>query len=719
MSGRAELSIDEVLRRVQQYAPGADTQLVAEAYLYAAMHHRGQIRKNGEDYLIHPLNVALILSDIRMDVETIAVGLLHDTLEDTEASVEDIAKRFGPTVAEMVEGVTKLSKLAYRGKLEEQAENFRKLVLAFGKDIRVIIVKCADRLHNMRTLQFQRADKQVRIARETLDIYAPLTHRLGLELMKRELEDLSFRYLHPAEYQELETALELDAETRERYVAETKALISETLVSRGLNCIVTGRVKHLYSIWKKLQRTEKGLGDLHDLLAFRVMVTERDSCYVGLGFVHSAFFPVATRMKDYIAMPKANGYQSLHTTVVGPDGRDIEIQFRTEAMDRVADTGIAAHWRYKNGRLSVSNAELEELARLRGFIQMARDIEDPSDFLDAARSDLSATIHVFTPAKDVVLLPEGSSALDFAYHVHSEVGNHASGVKVNGRLVPFRTLVKTGDNVEVLTREDAHPTRDWLEWAHSHRALEKIRKRLRESLSDKAVALGRDILDGALRKQGSSLKRVLSDRELAGRLKDAGYEDVDELAGKLLAGSVGPTEAGRILLPQPIEPLPAPSAFQSLLQRVRRPAENAILVSGQTDILVDYARCCRPMKGESIIGYITRGRGLSVHKEECTQLRGLDAERFISVTWDAQSRTLHQGLLHLVLEDRPGMLAAITGVCSTAKINLWRANVRQDEDDRAICDLGVSVYDIGELDGLVKKLKSVRGVVAVERAAAL
>ena len=719
MSGRAELSIDEVLRRVQQYAPGADTQLVAEAYLYAAMHHRGQIRKNGEDYLIHPLNVALILSDIRMDVETIAVGLLHDTLEDTEASVEDIAKRFGPTVAEMVEGVTKLSKLAYRGKLEEQAENFRKLVLAFGKDIRVIIVKCADRLHNMRTLQFQRADKQVRIARETLDIYAPLTHRLGLELMKRELEDLSFRYLHPAEYQELETALELDAETRERYVAETKALISETLVSRGLNCIVTGRVKHLYSIWKKLQRTEKGLGDLHDLLAFRVMVTERDSCYVGLGFVHSAFFPVATRMKDYIAMPKANGYQSLHTTVVGPDGRDIEIQFRTEAMDRVADTGIAAHWRYKNGRLSVSNAELEELARLRGFIQMARDIEDPSDFLDAARSDLSATIHVFTPAKDVVLLPEGSSALDFAYHVHSEVGNHASGVKVNGRLVPFRTLVKTGDNVEVLTREDAHPTRDWLEWAHSHRALEKIRKRLRESLSDKAVALGRDILDGALRKQGSSLKRVLSDRELAGRLKDAGYEDVDELAGKLLAGSVGPTEAGRILLPQPIEPPPPPSAFQSLLQRVRRPAENAILVSGQTDILVDYARCCRPMKGESIIGYITRGRGLSVHKEECTQLRGLDAERFISVTWDAQSRTLHQGLLHLVLEDRPGMLAAITGVCSTAKINLWRANVRQDEDDRAICDLGVSVYDIGELDGLVKKLKSVRGVVAVERAAAL
>jgi GTP diphosphokinase / guanosine-3',5'-bis(diphosphate) 3'-diphosphatase len=719
VNGRAELSIDDVVSRVQEYAPGADSQLVAEAYLYAAMHHRGQVRKNGEDYLVHPLNVAMILAEIRMDVETIAVGLLHDTIEDTTATAEDIQSRFGPTVAEMVEGVTKLSKLAYRGKVEEQAENFRKLVLAFGKDIRVIIVKCADRLHNMRTLQFQRPDKQILIARETLDIYAPLTHRLGLELMKRELEDLSFRYLHPAEYLELEAALDQDAESRDRYVCETIAVLSETLTSRGLKCLVTGRVKHHYSIWKKLQRTGKGVGELHDLLAFRVMVAERDNCYVGLGFVHSAFFPVATRMKDYIAMPKANGYQSLHTTVVGPDGRDVEIQFRTEAMDRVADTGIAAHWRYKNGRLSVTNSELEELARLRGFIQMARDIEDPADFLDAARSDLSATIHVFTPNKDVILLPEGSSALDFAYHVHTEVGNRAVGVKVNGRLLPFRTLVKTGDTVEVMTRNDAHPTRDWLEWAHSHRALEKIRKRLRESLSDKAVALGRDILDGALRKNGSSLKRVLADRELTGRLKAAGYADVDELATKLLAGSVGPTEAGRILLPQPETPPPPPNALQSLLQRVRRQTENAIVVSGQTDILVDYARCCRPMKGEPIIGYITRGRGLSVHKEQCTQLRGLDAERFIPVSWDNQARTLHQGLLHLVLEDRPGMLAAITGVCSTAKINLWKADVRQDEDDRAVCDLGVSVYDIGELDGLVRKLKSVRGVVAVERAAAL
>jgi GTP pyrophosphokinase len=424
-------------------------------------------------------------------------------------------------------------------------------------------------------------------------------------------------------------------------------------------------------------------------------------------------------MKDYIAVPKPNGYQSLHTTVIGPDGREIEIQFRTEAMDRVADTGIAAHWRYKNGRLSVSNAQLAELARLRGFIQMARDIEDPADFLDAARSDLSATIHVFTPNKDVILLPEGSSALDFAYHVHTEVGNHTSGVKVNGRLVPLRTVVKTGDTVEVLTRSEAHPSRDWLEWAHSHRALEKIRKRLRESLSDKAVALGRDILDGALRKHGSNLKRVLADKGLAGRLEAAGYADVDQLAEKLLAGSVSPTEAGRILLPQPEPPPAPPNAFQSLLQRVRRQTENAIVVSGQTDILVDYARCCRPMKGEPIVGYITRGRGLSVHKEECPQLRGLDADRFVPVSWDAQSRTLHQGLLHLVLEDRPGMLAAITGVCSTAKINLWKANVRQDEDDRAVCDLGVSVHDIGELDGLVKKLKGVRGVVAVERAAAV
>ncbi|MSQ01082.1 MAG: bifunctional (p)ppGpp synthetase/guanosine-3',5'-bis(diphosphate) 3'-pyrophosphohydrolase [Myxococcales bacterium] len=717
IGAEAAVTMERVLATVQAYAPGADTQLLTDAYLYAAFHHRGQMRKNGEDYLVHPINVAWILTELRMDIDTIAVGLLHDTVEDTQATVEDIRERFGNSVAEMVEGVTKLSKLAYRGKLEEQAENFRKLVLAFGKDIRVIIVKCADRLHNMRTLQYQRPDKRERIAQETLDIYAPLTHRLGLELMKRELEDLSFRYLHPDDYDQLAAAIQLDAKEREAYVAVTRALIQETLSARGMECRVTGRVKHIHSIWKKLRRTGKDLSELYDLLAFRVIVPERDACYVALGFMHAAFLPVATRMKDYIAMPKQNGYQSLHTTVVGPDGREVEIQFRTEAMDRVADTGIAAHWRYKNGRLSVSNGELAELARLRGFIDMARDIEDPADFLEAARSDLSATIHVFTPRKDVILLPEGSSALDFAYHVHTEVGNRAAGVKVNGRLVPFRTLVKTGDTVEVMTKTDAHPSRDWLDWAHSHRALEKIRKRLRESLADQAIALGREILDGALRRAGSSLKRVAGDKEAATRLDEAGFADLDELAEKVFAGGVSQTEAVRILAPPPDGPVPQPSALQALIQRVRKQSENAIVVSGETDILVDYARCCRPMKGEPILGYITRGRGLSVHKSACPSVKGLDAERFVQVSWDAQSKTLHQGLLHLVLEDRPGMLAAITGVCSTAKINLWKADVRQDEDHRAICDLGISVYDIGELDGLVKKLRGVRGVVAVERAA--
>ncbi len=713
----AGVTIEEVLRCVQGYAPGADTQVITEAYLYAAFHHRGQVRKNGEDYLVHPINVAMILAELRMDVDTIAVGLLHDTVEDTQATVEEIADRFGSAVGEMVEGVTKLSKLTYKGKLEEQAENFRKLVLAFGKDIRVIIVKCADRLHNMSTLQHQRPDKQVRIARETLDIYAPLTHRLGLELMKRELEDLCFRYLHPEAYAELEAAIQLDEAQRESYVTATRQLIEETLHSRGMECKVSGRVKHLYSIWKKLQRTGKDLTELYDLLAFRVIVPERDTCYVALGFIHAAFLPVATRMKDYIAMPKSNGYQSLHTTVVGPDGREIEIQFRTEAMDRVADTGIAAHWRYKNGRLSVSNAELAELARLRGFIQMAREIEDPADFMEAARSDLSASIHVFTPRKDVILLPEGSSALDFAYHVHTEVGNHAVGVKVNGRLVPFRTLVKTGDTVEVMTRGEARPSREWLEWAHSHRALEKIRKSLRESLSEKAVELGREILENALRKSGSSLKKVSADKEAMQRLTDAGFKDLDQLAERLVAGNPSPTEALRILVPQPEAPPAPPSAFQALIQRVRKQTDNTIIVSGESDILVDYARCCRPMKGEPIVGYITRGRGLSVHKAECASVKGLDADRLLQVSWDAQSKTLHQGLLRLVLEDRPGMLAAITGVCSTAKINLWKADVRQDEDDRAVCDLGVSVHDVGELDGLVKRLRSVRGVVAVERAA--
>jgi len=710
------ITIADIVRRVGEYAPGADTGLIEQSYMAAAFWHRGQTRKNGEDYLVHPLNVAHILAELHMDVETIATGMLHDTLEDTAATPADIEKEFGKTVLDMVEGVTKLSKLSYKGKLEEQAENFRKLVLAFGKDIRVIIVKCADRLHNMRTLQHQRPEKQRKIAQETLDIYAPLTHRLGLETVKRELEDLSFHYLWPEEHARLAEALGLDAPEREAYVAQTRQLLMETLGSRGMQCEISGRVKHLYSIWRKLQRTGKDLSELYDLLAFRVTVPERESCYVALGFVHAAFMPVATRMKDYIAVPKNNGYQSLHTTVVGPDGREIEIQIRTAAMHRVAETGIAAHWRYKNGRLAVTNNELAEAARLRGFIQMARDIEDPSDFLEAARSDLSASIHVFTPNKDIVMLPEGSTALDFAYHVHTEVGNHTVGVKVNGRLVPLRSPVKTGDTVEVVTRPDARPSREWLTWAHSHRALEKIRKKLREESSDRAVELGREILENALKKQQQSLKKVLADKDVVDRMEAAGYVKFEQLAERVVAGSVSPTDALRILVPPLEAPAPTPNAFQSLLQKVRKPADSAIVVSGETDILVDYARCCRPMKGENIVGYITRGRGLSIHKAECASVKGLDSDRFVPVSWDAAAKTLHQSLLHLVLEDRPGMLAAITSVCSSLKINLWKADVRMDDDDRAVCDLGVSVHDINELEGLVRKLKAVRGVVAIDRA---
>jgi GTP pyrophosphokinase len=709
------LTIHAVVERVQSYAPGADTALVTDAYRYAEEHHRGQLRKNGEAYIVHPLNVAAVLAELRMDVETIAVGLLHDTIEDTGVSKEEIGQRFGPTVAEMVDGVTKLSRLAYRGKVEEQAENFRKLVLAFGRDIRVVIVKCADRLHNMRTLEHHRPEKQKIIARETMEIYAPLVHRLGLEILKVELEDLSFRFLYPEEFQRLRSAIAIDAAERDAYVAETTGLIKETLQSRGLVAEVYGRMKHLWSTHRKLERTGKDLSEIHDLLAFRVVVPDRDQCYVALGFLHAAFLPVSERLKDFIAVPKSNGYQSLHTTVIGPQGREIEIQVRTPAMHRVAETGIAAHWRYKAGRLAVSNSELAEAARLRGFVQMAREIEDPADFIEAARSDLGASIHVFTPRKDVILLPEGSTALDFAYHVHTEVGNRCSGVKVNGRMVPLRTSVKTGDTVEVITRLDAHPTREWLDWAKSHRALEKIRKRLKEQLADRGVMLGREIIDGGLRKLGSGLRKVQQDKGFAERLKAAGYETLDELATEVLSGQCSPAGAARICAPPPeAKAPPQPGVMESFLRRVRRESDNALVVSGETDILVDYARCCRPMKGEAIVGYITRGRGLSVHKIECSMVKGLDPERFVSVTWDAATKTLHQGLLRVVCADRPGMLAAITQACSQRKINLWRAEMHADED-HAVCHLGVAVHDVGELDGLLKGIRAIKGVEEVER----
>lgn len=712
--------IQNVIQRIQEYAPGAEVGLVWDAYQYAALSHRGQIRKNGEDYLVHPLAVANILAGMRMDVETIATGLLHDTMEDTLATKDEIQARFGKAVAEMVEGVTKLSKLTYKGKVEEQAENFRKLVLAFGRDLRVILVKVADRLHNMRTLEHHKPEKRQVIARETLDIYAPLVSRLGLETIKAEMEDLCFRWLHPEAWARLEADLAEGAELRAAFVHDTIDLIERTLAKSGIKAEVSGRAKHLYSIHRKMQKADKELADIHDLLAFRVIVPDRESCYVALGFIHASFLPVAGRMKDYIAVPKSNGYQSLHTTIIGPDGRQIEIQIRTHAMHRVAESGIAAHWRYKNGRLAVSNAELEEVARLRGFIEMARDIEDPADFLEAARSDLGATIHVFTPKRDVILLPEFATALDFAYHIHTEVGNHAVGAKVNGRLVPLRTPVKTGDTIEIQTKTDAHPSRDWLSWANSHRALEKIRKRLRDMMADHGVELGRDILDGALRKVGSSLKKELGEKGVSERLKEGGYKDLDDLALEVVGGRVSPGEAARVLRPPaaPEVPPAAPATgLAAWIQRVRKTNDSAIIVNGESDILVDYARCCRPMKGEAIIGYITRGRGLSVHKAECSMVKGLDAERVVAVDWDGSVKTLHQGLLRLLCDDRPGILAEITGTCASAKINLWRAEMRTTEDNHAVCDLGVAVHDVGEMSLLIKRLKGLKGVVSVDRAA--
>ncbi len=708
--------IDQVIHKVQAYAPGADIGLILDAYTYAAFCHRDQKRKSGDDYFIHPLAVAEILADLRMDVETIAVGLLHDTIEDTLASREQIEQRFGKNVAEMVDGVTKLSKLTYRGKAEEQAENFRKLVLAFGKDLRVIIVKVADRLHNMRTLEHQPEPKQRSISRETLDIYAPLVSRLGFDAIKGELEDLCFRYLFPDEYASLVASLATDAEERAAYVAETAALLTDALTSRGIQVEVTGRVKHLWSIWNKVRKSGKELTDLYDLLAFRALVPDREACYVALGFIHLLYMPVEGRFKDYIAVPKSNGYQSLHTTVVGPDGRPIEVQIRTPQMHRIADDGIAAHWRYKNGRLTVSNAELERIARLRGFIQLAREVEDPADFMEAARSDLAANIHVFTPNKDVLLLPEGATALDFAYHVHTEVGNRACGAKVNGRMVPLRQPIKTGDTVEILTKADANPSRDWLSWATSHRAQSKMRKRLRELLEDQGLGSGREFLDGALRKLGGSLKRAEEDKSVPERLAVRGYKDLDALATDLLAGVISPGEAARIVIPDtPAPTTPSPGVMASILQRVRRQADSPILVNGETDIMVDYARCCHPMKGEPIIGYITRGRGMSIHKQDCPEVRGLDTDRQVAVAWDERVSTMHQGRVIVESEDRPGLLAEITGLCATYKVNLWKADVRATHDHRARCELGVVVQDVTQLNRLMSKLRNVKGVLSVSR----
>lgn len=715
-------TISNIVDQVRSYSPDADVKCIMTAYLLAARAHAGQTRKSGEAYLTHPLAVAGILAGMRMDVETIATALLHDALEDNPITKEQMEAEIGPVITDLVDGVTKIGKLKFRSREELAAENFRKMMLAMSRDLRVILVKLADRLHNMSTLEHHaNSDKQEQIAKETLEIYTPIANRLGLTRIKDQLEDLCLKCLHPAEYAGIVEYLEQTQGDREKYIEQVVQGLRDELALHGVNCHVRGRAKHPASIWRKMERHGLKVEDVSDLLAFRIIASDLGTCYLVLGLVHASFPPVPDRIKDYVARPKPNGYQSLHTTVIGPEGLRVEIQIRTEDMDRIAEEGIAAHWQYKEGHLKLTPDELIQIAKIRDLFDAARDAEDATDFMEAVKVEFYADeVFVFTPKGDVKRFPQGATTLDFAYAVHTDVGNHCTGAKVNGRLVPLRYELQSGDTVEIVTSDSQRPSRDWIALAHTGRAIQKIRRFLRQEERDQGLRLGREMIEAELKRFQWTLQKVQKEPAFREALKKRGVKDLDPLLVEVARGHVALGPLVKDLLPDGVyQPRQdeQQGALSSLLNRFRRATTSPVLITGEDGLLVSYAKCCGPLPGEPIAGFITRGRGITVHRSACPQLAGMDPDRQIPVEWDAAAAVKHSGEIRIYCTDRPGMLAKITNICEQNGVNINRAEAQAPSDAPAVVTLELELRDVSELTRLISNIEKVPGVDAVHRTA--
>ena len=719
------LRLNDILDRVSGYHPDPDLDLIKKAYVYSAKVHQGQIRKSGEPYLIHPLEVAGILAEMHLDEASVVTGLLHDTIEDTLATKEEIAELFGPEIAELVDGVTKLSQFTAGNTQEEkQAENFRKMVVAMAKDIRVLLVKLADRTHNMRTLEHMNAEKQERIARETLDIYAPLANRLGIQWVKTELEELSFKYLRPSDYAELEKKVEARAQERDKFIAEVVGIIRGKLDEAGIQGEVYGRVKHLYSIWRKMQIQNIDFEQIHDVIAFRVIVQDVAHCYETLGLVHSLWKPVPGRFKDFIAIPKPNMYQSLHTTVIGPRAERIEIQIRTQEMHKIAEEGVAAHWAYKESKRgeAPSAKDAAKFGWLRQLLEWQRDLTDPTEFLETVKVDLFADeVFVFTPKGDVKSLPRGATPLDFAYAVHSEVGEHTVGAKVNGKIVPLRSKLKNGDTVEILTSPTSHPSKDWLGFVKTSRAQTRIRSFIRQAEHKRSLEIGKELAERELRRYGLSLTKLTKGGELDQAATALGYKKGDDVLVALGYGKVGPHQILQHLVPAEKLAGPAPaeeptSRLTELFRKVARRPTGGVRISGIDDVLVRYGKCCNPVPGDEIVGFITRGRGVTVHTRACDKTLTLDPLRRVDVSWDTRASEVKRPVsIKVVTDDRPGVLAQISKTISEAGMNISQATCRTTGLGRAVNTFEMSIGEVKQLRNVMRSIEGIEGVVSVER----
>jgi len=712
------IRLNDILDTVVSYNPTADLNLIRKAYVYCAKVHQGQTRLSGEPYIIHPLEVAGLLAHLKLDVPSIVTGFLHDTIEDTLTTSEELAEMFGPEVAELVDGVTKISKIHFKTKEENQAENFRKMLIAMANDIRVILVKLADRLHNMRTLQFQPDIKQRSISRETMDIYAPIAHRLGISWIKTELEDLSFRYLQPDVYFDLTTKIQRKKQERESFIHEIQNIIRQKLVEQQIAGEVSGRSKHLFSIFRKMEKRNVDFEEIYDLTALRILVDDIKSCYEVLGIIHSAWRPIPGRFKDYIAMPKGNMYQSLHTTVIGPQGDRMEVQIRTFEMHRVAEAGIAAHWKYKEGK-GYDEKEVKRFAWLRQLLEWQQDLQDSREFMDSVKVELfPEEVYVFTPKGDVKGFPKGSTSIDFAYAVHTDVGHRCVGAKVNGKLVPLKHELQNGDIVEVITSPHHTPSKDWLKIVRSSRARNKIRSWIKIEERKRSVVLGREICEKEFRKYSLNLQKLVKGGELKKVASEYGFNSEDDLLAAIGYGKISAGQVIAKLIPE--DRIQArhdhkESRISSVINKLKGRSSSAVEVGGMEDVMVRYAKCCNPLPGDEIVGFITRGQGVAIHTADCPFVVESDPERRIDVTWAKGKSAALPVRLRVFCMDEKGILAHMTLAITNAEANIVSAQIKSTVDKRGENIFELNVTDLAHLNKVVNALMKVKGVMKVER----
>jgi len=709
------LRITDILDKTQSYLSPEELEIIEKAYIFSASVHQGYVRLSGEPYLTHPMEVAGILADMKLDAATIVTGLLHDTVEDTLTTPEQIEETFGKEVAFLVNGLTKISKITLGSQEERQAENFRKMILAMSSDIRILLVRLADRIHNMRTLEFQTPERQQFIATETLELYAPLANRLGIYWMQVELEDLAFRYLHFEAYHELAKRVAKKKEKRERYTAEVKSILRKEMDRFGIKCEVEGRAKHFYSIYKKMQRQQINFDEVYDLTAFRIILDsdKEIECYEVLSIIHALWKPVPGRFKDYIAMPKANNYRSLHTTVIGPYGERVEIQIRTRPMHEWAEGGIAAHWRYKEERDAYLGDDEEQIKKLRELLEAQQELKHPREFMTNLKLALfPEEVYVFTPKGEVKSFPRGATPIDFAYSIHTDVGHQCVGAKINRKIVPLKYELVNGDTVEIITQAGHHPSKDWLKYAVTSRARAKIRNWVKTEEGEKSVTLGKDLLESECKKHHLKLSQIIKSEEIKKIYEEYSIDSPEDLMAIVGYGRVSPKRIVQYFLPED-----ETKVDKTIPEKKKKRSSDSVGISltGIEDVMVKFAKCCHPIPGDEIIGYISRGRGVVIHAVGCPSIENIDHERLVDVAWNIKEKHLYPVQMRVACKDEKGLLAEISAVISSMDANISQVNINTRPNMQAICYFKMDVNDLDQFNQITAAIKKLKSVVSVDR----